>query len=261
LLLCACIIWQFIGFSLMYWTQQPYERHKAEWTWLDEGRARLQHTPRPPLHNAARNEEALSPVAPTSAPATTSTSPAASPDDRFYPGTERSRQLNIREQWDTTYTMVVPVTQLLALISVASQVIIVFITLLVILVAQAPGVAQITRSLIWSVLLLFMILPWQYFARDFPIPGVIYGYNEMLRSIGRHVTGESVSRFDVVVVYLRFVVWPVVGLLVLLIMSERFRAGIMLAIGHPLQSLLQPRGPKPVAPLLNVGVPVHEKRI
>jgi hypothetical protein len=143
--------------------------------------------------------------------------------------------------------MLVPLAQISALIAVSSQAIIVFVTLLVVLVAQAPGVAQITRSLIWSVLLLFMFLPWQYFARDFPIPGVIYSYTELLNFIGPHVVfepmaGEHIYGYQVWLVYGRFIVWPIVGLLALLITSERYRAGVMIAIGHPLQSILQPRG-------------------
>ena len=116
-------------------------------------------------------------------------------------------------------------------------------TLLIVLVAQAPGVAQITRSLIWSVLLVFMFMPWQYFAQgDFPIPGVIYRYSELLGLIGPIVAGDRVYKYQIWLVYGRFIAWPMVGLLVLLITSERYRAGVMIAIGHPLQSLLQPRG-------------------
>jgi hypothetical protein len=87
-----------------------------------------------------------------------------------------------------------------------------------------------------------MFLPWQYFARDFPIPGVIYSYTELLQYIGPHVVaGEHVYGYQTFLLYLRFIVWPVIGLLVLLISGEQYRAGIMIAIGHPLQSMLQPR--------------------
>ena len=232
-LLLACVIFQFIGFALMCWTQQPYKGSRPE-------------------------KMSVGPVA-TAAAVTVE-------EDPFYPGSVQSRQLNVRNQWDTTYTMAVPVTQLCALIAVASQSIVVFITLLVVLVAQAPGVAQITRSLIWSILLLFMFLPWQYFARDFPIPGVIYSYKELLRLIEPHVTGEHVARYQTFLLYGRFVAWPIVGLFVLLITSERFRAGIMIAIGHPLQSILQPR---PVSPstgsskgpsISNIGLTSAEKK-
>ena len=53
------------------------------------------------------------------------------------------------------------------------------------------------------------------------------------------------------------------SLLALLITAERFRAGVMIAIGHPLQSILQPRGtgpqsssiakPRPVSPGNSLG--------
>jgi hypothetical protein len=231
-LLLTCVILQFVGFALMFWTQQPYKNMRPE-----------------------RTSAAVGPV--TSAPVTVE-------EDPFYPGTTQSRELNVRNQWDTSYTMLVPVTQLAALIAVTSQSIVVFITLLVVLVAQAPGVAQITRSLIWSILLLFMFLPWQYFARDFPIPGVIYSYKELLRLIEPHVTGEHVARFQVYLLYGRFVVWPLIGLFVLLITSERFRAGIMIAIGHPLQSILQPRptapGPAKGPSISTMGLTSVEKK-
>jgi hypothetical protein len=190
------------------------------------------------------------------------TAPAPRPPSAsvFFPGTDQSRRLNIRNQWDTVFTMAVPATQLAGLIAVSSQAIIVFITLLVVLVAQAPGVAQVTRSLIWSVLLLFMFLPWQYFARDFPIPGVIFGYSELLRLIGPHVAGDPVYGYQTWLVYGRFIAWPLIGLFALLITSERYRAGVMIAIGHPLQSILQPRPspipqPMPGKPLAPIPAP------
>jgi hypothetical protein len=153
--------------------------------------------------------------------------------------------------------MTVPLSQMVGLMAVCSQVIVMFLTLLLILVAQAPGVVHVTRGLIWSILLLFMVLPWQYFARNFPFPGVLYGYQELLGMIGPHVVSNpdvKVYGYQKLLVYGRFILWPAVSLVVLLIVAERFRAGIMLAIGHPLQSMLQPKGGpgvpgKPGAPL------------
>ena len=224
-MLFTCVMAQFIGFALMWWGWQPYVGMRPELV--------SQKT----AHTTVRFEE----PAAASAPATA---------EPFFPGTALGKELNIRKQWDTAYTMAVPLTQIAALIGVSSHAIIVFITLLLVLVAQAPGVAQMTRSLIWSVLLLFIFLPWQYFARDFPIPGVIYSYNELLNSIALHVVntlpaGAHIYGYQVWLVYGRFIVWPVVGLLVLLITSERYRAGVMIAIGHPLQSILQPRSGSP----------------
>jgi hypothetical protein len=119
------------------------------------------------------------------------------------------------------------------------------------------------------VLLLFMFLPWQAFARDFPIPGVIYSYSEMVQRIGASVVGDKVSPFETLMIYARFLAWPALGLMALLITAERFRAGVMIAIGHPLQSMLQPRGsggavplaaPLPVKPRpVNPGRPLEPK--
>ena len=233
-MLFACVVAQFVGFSLMWWTPQPYEAMKSRWKEMPEPSA------------WGQVQEWL---APGTRPATV---PAAGLSEQFYPGSEQGRRLNVRNQWDTAYAMLVPATQIAGVIAVSSQAIIVFVTLLIVLVAQAPGVAQITRSLIWSVLLLFMFMPWQYLAPHFPIPGVIYSYDELLERVGpvvagMNLNGDHVYPYQIWLVYGRFLVWPIVGLFVLLITSERYRAGVMIAIGHPLQSILQPRG-GPMAP-------------
>ena len=230
-MLTCCLIAQFVGFALMWWTPQPYEGMKGRWRgWIS------------PTSQIARTQ----------------------PAEPVFAGTPETRHLNVRDQWAMAFTIAVPITQIASILAVCSQTIIIFVALLVVLVAQAPGVAQITRSLIWSVLVLFMFLPWQYFARDFPnpgdfpIPGVIYSYTEMLQRIGPHVVGDKVFPFDTWMVYGRFIVWPLLGALAMVVTGERFRAGIMIAIGHPLQSMLQPRtaqpmpmpgpGPRPLVP-------------
>lgn len=233
LLLFLCVVCQWVGFGLMYGTGQPYKFQKPGYTVIQEEPTRFQVAGREWRkwwHGEATTQDATQPGGRTS-------------DTVFFEGTPQSRRLNIHEQWDATYTMTVPMTQVLGLMAACSQTIIVFLTLLVILVAQAPGVAQVTRSLIWTTLLLFMVLPWQYFARSYPVPGILYGYDEMLRMIARRVVGEKLAGYEILLIYARFIIWPAMAMLVLLITSERFRAGIMLAIGHPLQSMMQPRNP------------------
>ncbi len=103
--------------------------------------------------------------------------------------------MNIRAQWNTTYVMAVAATQSGRVIDPRPRktLAIVFLTLLVILVAREPGVAHVTRALIWAVILLFMVMPWQFFARDFPIPGVLYGYQELLHLVGPQVVSANRS--------------------------------------------------------------------
>jgi hypothetical protein len=249
-MLILCVLAQFIGFAIMWWTPQPYEGMRPQW--------RAAPSPIQKAWEAFIAAQKATATAPT--PGTTvDKTPTA---DEFFPTTEQTRALNVRKQWNGAYTMAVPVTQLASLIGVSSQAIIVFVTLLVMLVAQAPGVSHITRALIWSVLLLFMFLPWQYFARDFPIPGIIYSYVELLRIIGPSIVGEKVQPYETWLIYGRFIVWPALGMLALLITAERFRAGVMIAIGHPLQSILQPRGTNPAGgnPPQLLGRPVVKPR-
>lgn len=239
-MLIVCVLTQFIGFALIWWTPQPFVGMRPPWS------------PQPKSAQVDDMREWMRTHQSTTAPG--AASKPAPPPDSFFPVTDESRHLGIRKEWDNVYTLAVPVTQLAGLIAISSQCIIVFVTLLVLLVAQAPGVAQITRSFIWSVLVLFMFFPWQYLARDFPIPGVIYSYLEMLRRFQDFVdhTGDKLYPFYAGMIYGRFIVWPLLGLLALLVTAERFRAGVTIAIGHPLQSMFQPRsaGVSPLPPLL-----------
>jgi hypothetical protein len=231
----VCVIVQFVGFALMWWTPQPYKEMKARWV--------------APQTSISRSLEQFRTWITGAPPATTPRLP-----EGLTPAVDANRVLNVREQWALTYTICASLTQIAGLIAVSSQSLLVFLTLLVVLVAQAPGVAQLTRSLIWSVVLLFMFLPWQYVARDFPIPGVIYSYGELVRRIGPLVVGEpGLSPFYEWAAYARFIGWPVLGVLALIVTGERYRAGVMIAIGHPLQSILQPRSAAPQGPLPGAG--------
>lgn len=240
-MLAIAVLVQLAGFSLLVFTQQPYvgmhPTVQVEKTWFDVISERLSKIGSDP-------SAATQPVKETVA---TPAIPAPAPMDFLPPS-----RLNIRTQWNTTYTLAVPMTQIAGIVSAASQVVLVFLTLLVILVAQAPGVSQVTRSLIWTVVLFFLVFPWQTLARDFPIPGFLYSYSEMLRFIAPHVTHQRVYGFETLLLYARFIAYPIFGLLLLLIAAERFRAGLMLAIGHPLQSMMVPKA-GPIGPERKIG--------
>lgn len=240
-----CVVVQFLGFATMYWTQQPYTfmkpGYEVQRTRFDDLYDQIQlqiqdWTPPPAATQGAGTQSATQAGVETMPAVTMPPRPLAVP---FLVPNEESRRLNIHKQWDATYTVLVPVTQMLGLIAAASIPVLVFITLLLVLVAQAPGVAQITRALIWSVLLLFLVLPWQYFMQSFPIPGILYGYSELLRFVGPHVvpSGTAVPLYEKFILIARFILWPLLAMVVLLITSERLRAGLMLSIGHPIQSM------------------------
>ena len=149
-----------------------------------------------------------------------------------------------------------PVTQLLGLLAAASQAILIFLTLIMVLVAQAPGVAHLTRSLNWAVILLFMVLPWQYFFHGFPIPGVLYSWHELLHTMGLVYLlppGQGIPFIQRLLIVARYVGWPMLAMVVMLVTAERFRAGTRLAIGHPLQSMMRPGSPSTATSRPHVG--------
>ncbi len=238
ILLAGCVMLQVFGFVLMRFTAQPYVAMKPQLTKtaLHPAAVRPVHGPKPdmpapvssPVSAAHKKQKAVRPPVQRAG---------------LMIRTSQGRNLDVRGGWDTTYFLLVPLTQLLGVVAAASQAIIIFITLLLILVAQAPGVAFVTRSLIWAVLIFFMVLPWQYFAANFPIPGVLYGYNELLRDVAPYIVrtpGHKIYMYQQALLLARFFLWPLMALAVMIMTAERFRAGMRMAIGHPLQSIMQP---------------------
>jgi hypothetical protein len=243
------VMLQVVGFLLMRFTTQPYRAGQPV--------AMIQRVE----HSASRRAEGAGnyAVMHSGIPAHLNVLPDASSvgqaienyqSDRLLLGEQAGRRLNLRRQWRESYYLIAPVAQLLGLLASGSQAIIIFVTLLVILVGQAPGVAHMTRSLIWSVILLFMVFPWQYVLPGFPIPGVLYGWHELHNTLALSFLpppGHGISFDQRILIVGRYVLWPVLALVVMLVTAERFRAGVRLAIGHPLQSMMlgDHRGPSP----------------
>jgi hypothetical protein len=234
------VMLQVVGFILMRFTTQPYRAGNPV-TLVSH----VDHQGAMSITGSAAHD-GMRPGAPTNL----DFFPGASPDgqsienyqsNRLVMGEKAGRRLNLRRQWRESYYLIAPITQLLGLLASGSQAIIIFITLLVILVAQAPGVANMTRSLIWSVILLFMVFPWQYVLPGFPIPGVLYGWHELHNTLALAFLpppGHGISFDQRILIVARYVLWPVLALVVMLVTAERFRAGVRLAIGHPLQSMM-----------------------
>ena len=94
LTMVVCVVVQFVGFALMWWTPQPYEAMKAQW--------------RPAPTALSRSLEEFRTWLTASQPAPTTAARELPPV--FYPGSDDSHRLNVRKQWATTYTICVPLT-------------------------------------------------------------------------------------------------------------------------------------------------------
>ncbi len=239
ILLFICVLLQVVGFLLMRFTRQPFVASRPVI------RAPLTHRVRPqPFSATTVSGQSRATAGGTGVNSLDDLNTASARQfriSRWTVQTKAGRELNLRSQWETTYYLTVPVTQLLGLLAAASQAILIFLTLIMILVAQAPGVAHLTRSLNWAVILLFMVLPWQYFFHGFPIPGVLYSWHELLHTMGLVYLlppGRGIPFVPRLLIVARYVGWPMLAMVVMLVTAERFRAGTRLAIGHPLQSMM-----------------------
>ncbi|MGC8560848.1 MAG: hypothetical protein ACP5O1_09235 [Phycisphaerae bacterium] len=236
-LLFVCVMLQIFGFIMMRFTTQPYVGSQI----VARG-----HLTRKQVHRIASGRVRIARVGDEG-----QMTPGRQVVENYMPRKwsailRQSRRLNLRRQWKIAYYLAVPVTQLLGVLASASQAVLIFVTLLVMLVSGAPGIAHVTRSFFWSVVLLFIVIPWQYVLPGFPIPGILYGWHELIRTLDLSflpAPGHGIPAGQRALIVARYVLWPVVGLVVMLVTAERFRAGTRLAIGHPLQSLLTKNRP------------------
>lgn len=109
----------------------------------------------------------------------------------------------------------------------------VFITL-VMLNGRTVGVSRAAKAFLWSLLLLLLLVPWQSILNHptlaggpFHIPGVLYAWPELMQNIPQFERVEWLG-------WMRFVVWPGVALLLLLIIWLGSGKGIKQALGEDL---------------------------
>jgi hypothetical protein len=107
----------------------------------------------------------------------------------------------------------------------------------IMLVGRLIGVAQVTSAFVWCVFLGILLFPWQAFLQntdftgDFKIPGVLYTWPELI-----HPTlGAKFSTADLyqsILRWARFVGWPVVALILLLMIQAKSSRGLRAALGE-----------------------------
>lgn len=106
---------------------------------------------------------------------------------------------------------------------------------LIMLVGRLIGVSRLTSAFIWCVILGFMLFPWQAFLnwrdldREMRIPGVLYTYQELTES---RVTDRALDWNHQAMLWSRFVVFPVVALILLLMIQAKGSRGLRLALGE-----------------------------
>lgn len=117
--------------------------------------------------------------------------------------------------------------------------VVVLLIVQVMLVGRLIGLSHTTAAFIWCILLAVLLFPWQAFlangnlaTADFRIPGVLYTWGELMQ--GAHfdasLSGENWTH--VVLKWARFVGFPGVAILLVILIGAKTRRGVRLALGE-----------------------------
>jgi hypothetical protein len=108
----------------------------------------------------------------------------------------------------------------------------------IMLVGRLIGVAQVTSAFIWCIFLALLLFPWQGFLQNtdftgqFKIPGVLYTWSELINpTLGAKFASKG---FDAPTIlhWARFVAWPVIALILLLVVQAKSSRGLRAALGE-----------------------------
>lgn len=105
----------------------------------------------------------------------------------------------------------------------------------IMLIGRLIGVARVTSAYIWCFVLAVLLFPWQYFfgynpypETDFRLPGVLYTWSELVTQ----VRFESLPLEQQILKWARFLVFPVVALVLLLVIQVQSNRGLRQALGE-----------------------------
>ncbi len=129
-------------------------------------------------------------------------------------------------------------------LGVAMTIVMGFVLLLIVnimLVGRLIGVARLTSAYLWCVVLLVLLFPWQAFLNNVGLtpaqapwkwPGVLYTWYEFTsQTQGAKFPGEPLFPYAILK-WARYVVFPLVAVLILLVIQIKSNRGMRQALGE-----------------------------
>ena len=141
---------------------------------------------------------------------------------------ESSVTANVK--WQSLLEYLVGVTAFLGIALTVVLGIVLLLIVKIMLVGRLIGVARLTSAFIWTCVLAALLFPWQAFWADydFKVPGALYTWNELVARVN-----EQSERNDrTVLFWARFVAFPALALLILLVIQVKSRRGLQQALGE-----------------------------
>ncbi len=122
-------------------------------------------------------------------------------------------------------------------LTVASTFVLAMVLLLIVnimLIGRLIGVSRVTSAFVWCIVLAVLVFPWQGFltffdtgGADFWLPGVMYTWPELIKA---HF--DSMDLNVQVIRWARFVGFPLVAIILLLLIQSKSSRGVRLALGE-----------------------------
>ena len=143
---------------------------------------------------------------------------------------------------------IIPVTDFIGTTLVVVLAVVLLLIVTIMLVGRLIGVSHVTSAFVWCVVLAAVLFPWQslligstrasndlpspYTASadqhpDFKVPGALYTWPELRRDLNFPAGG-----FEGALKWFRYVGWPVIALLLLLMVQAKSSRGLKYALGE-----------------------------
>ncbi|MBC7785338.1 MAG: hypothetical protein H7144_16010 [Burkholderiales bacterium] len=103
----------------------------------------------------------------------------------------------------------------------------------IMLVGRLIGVGKVTSSVVWALVLIVFLFPWQCFMQtDFRVCGVLWTWEELTRGVYFVNNFSSTGWASTVMGWFRFAGAPAVAIIITLIVQLRSNRGIRMAMGE-----------------------------
>ena len=168
---------------------------------------------------------------PSMADTLTTTQPATAPT------TMPASMDNARRMLPSVLRYLMAIIDFLGIVLILVLAVVLMLIVKIMLVGRLIGVARVTSAFVWCVFLALLLFPWQAFLQntdftgDFKLPGVLFTWSELVHP----TAGAKFSSSDFnqsILRWARFVGWPVIALILLLVVQAKSSRGLRAALGE-----------------------------
>jgi hypothetical protein len=153
------------------------------------------------------------------------------------PTTQPLTVANAKAMLPSVLRYLTAVIDFLGIVLIVVLAVVLLLIIKIMLVGRLIGVARVTSAFVWCVFLALLLFPWQAFLQntdftgDFKLPGVLFTWPELVHP----TAGAKFSSADFnqsILRWARFVGWPVIALILLLVIQAKSSRGLRAALGE-----------------------------